>query len=502
MPSARLLVVGLDAADESLIREYAAAGDLPVISRLLETSATGETVAPAGLYVGAVWPSIYTGVSPASHGRYCFRQIVPGTYDTRRITTADVAVEPFWSGLSRAGRKVAVVDVPKSPLTPGVNGLQVVDWGTHDPDHDGIRTSPERLAGDLTARYGSDSVGNCNAFRHTADEYRDFEQQLCDRLERKTAMVSELLTLKPWDLFMVGFSEAHCVGHQCWHLRDESHPRYDENLSRLSGDVIRNVYRALDVAVGRVLDQAGPGTPAIVFSSHGLAPHYDANFMLEDMLLALESQKSVATTARVGHARRLWRAVPRWMRSPVSGLSGKARDRLALHPLAHRTAFQIPNNDAWGGIRINLAGREPNGRVSAGAEFDAVSERIADQLQAFVNCDTGKPVVSQIIRRSDFFSGPMEEHLPDLMVEWSREGPVSSVYSPSTGIVQGVYRKCRTGDHRPAGWYALSNMGLEAGPQPGPAAVMDYATTVSEYLGVSQPHLEGRSLIDLRRLAA
>ncbi len=41
MPSSRLLVIGLDAADKDLIEEWAAIGDLPNFRKLLGTSVWG-----------------------------------------------------------------------------------------------------------------------------------------------------------------------------------------------------------------------------------------------------------------------------------------------------------------------------------------------------------------------------------------------------------------------------------------------------------------------------
>ena len=127
----------------------------------------GPTENPPGLFVGAVWPSFFTATSPARHGRYCYEQIVQGTHYVRRFSPSDLKRLPFWTCLGEAGRRVAVVDVPKSPLTRHLNGVQVVDWGTHDPE-DTFQTWPVALAAELTARFGSDPVGDCNRISRRA----------------------------------------------------------------------------------------------------------------------------------------------------------------------------------------------------------------------------------------------------------------------------------------------------------------------------------------------
>ena len=57
-----------------------------------------------------------------------------------------VGCAPFWSHLSRAGRRVAILDVPLTRIDPSINGLQVVEWGGHDSVY-GFQTWPPGVAG-------------------------------------------------------------------------------------------------------------------------------------------------------------------------------------------------------------------------------------------------------------------------------------------------------------------------------------------------------------------
>jgi predicted AlkP superfamily phosphohydrolase/phosphomutase len=103
MPT-RVLLIALDAADADLIKGWAASGYLPTFKRLDETALRGTVENPFGLFVGALWPSFATGVSPTRHGRYCFTQLVPGTYRTRATNCEEIQGTTFWASLSRAGR--------------------------------------------------------------------------------------------------------------------------------------------------------------------------------------------------------------------------------------------------------------------------------------------------------------------------------------------------------------------------------------------------------------
>jgi predicted AlkP superfamily phosphohydrolase/phosphomutase len=64
----RILLLEIDAGDRKLMLDWAAAGILPNLRSLLAKGLVGQTTTPPGLYVGATWPSFFTGVSPARHG--------------------------------------------------------------------------------------------------------------------------------------------------------------------------------------------------------------------------------------------------------------------------------------------------------------------------------------------------------------------------------------------------------------------------------------------------
>ena len=496
MPT-RLLVLGADALDKDLVLRWAQDGTLPAFRRLLGEGARGVTETPPGLYVGAVWPSFWTATSPARHARYCFEQLVPGSYDTARIHPADTRAPAFWKALSAAGRRVAVLDVPKTYVEPGLNGVQLVDWGTHDPDYEGPLTWPPDFREEVIARYGRDQVGNCN--RHgKSGAYAELREQLRARVATRTRLVRDVIARESWDCVIAVFSESHCAGHQCWHLHDPAHARHDAALAREVGDPIRDVYIAIDAAVGEILGGLDPATDVVVFGSHGMRSHYDATFLLDDMLRRIENPRAPARTAtgRKPLAKRIWKRTPAPLRRVLSPFKEPAKAKLGLEGRAARRWFAVPNNDACGAIRLNLVGREPNGRVRP-EEIDATIARIERDLLEFVNVDTGEPIVRRVLRTDALYHGPHMAHLPDLMVEWNRDAPVSRVRSARAGEVEGRYRKCRTGDHSPFGFFCVRGPGVVAGEVARSVSVMDFGPTIASRLGVTLGEVDGRSFADL-----
>jgi len=506
-PAPKLLVIALDAADGDLILGWADDGHLPNLQRARQRGLLGRTRNPPGLYVGALWPSFFTGMSPSRHGRYCYEQILPASYERRPFLPTHLKAPPFWEALSRAGRRVAVVDVPKSPLTPGINGIQLCDWGTHDPAHGaGFETEPAELAREVVARYGEDPVGSCDRIGQTDQALTGFRNGLINRIATRAKLCGELLERENWDLFLTVFTESHCVGHRLWHVHDPAHPGHDPAFASSLGDPVRDVYTAIDTAIGSLLERAGPDTTVLLLASHGMGPHWSEP-ALDRILLRWEDWKPGRLHRRSARwAGRIWDGAPAWATSRLSGPVSSLRRDMALrrgHPkiplrrsllmplLSDRKVFAVPNNDIFGAIQLNVVGREPRGRVRPGAESDALFQQLRRDLLELVNVETGTPVIRDLVRTADLYPGEDVRSLPDVLVEWDRSVPLTRCRSEKLGKFRSPHAGVRTGDHKPGGLFFAFGPGIEPGELSATSSIMDFAATAGALLGVPLPDIDG-----------
>lgn len=483
----KLLVLCMDAGDSKLILEWARKGSLPTFRSLLERGAWGHTSSPAGLFVGAIWPSFWTGVSPARHGRYCYNQIVPGEYTLEALPPSKIRGRAFWDQLAEQGRRVAVIDVPKTVPSTRPDVVQVVDWGTHDPEH-GFGTCPPALAADIASRFGRHPIRGCDAPRRNTAQLAALRDGLLRGVALKADLSSHYLAQGGWDLFLTVFPESHCAGHQFWHVHDPSHPRHDAESAAALGDPIEDVYAAIDAGVGRLLAEAGEDTRTLVLASHGMGPHYDATFLLDDMLRARETGRVAPGVRRTASLLdRGWTLLPEPARKLLRPMRGRVKQRLGEAipnaDLAARRCYATPNNDVYGGIRINLVGREPSGRVRPGADLDWFCEELTRDLGTFVNTETGRPLVRRVLRTAEQYRGEPTDHLPDLLVEWNREAPIRLAESPTFGQVGEEYQGNRTGDHTQGG--LVIGVGPGVGPThlEVPLPITRLAPTIAALLG-------------------
>jgi predicted AlkP superfamily phosphohydrolase/phosphomutase len=509
----------LDAASPKLLREWAHDGTLPNLRHLMERGLTGDIRGLDGFFIGSTWPSFYTGVNPGRHGFHYQTQLVSGTYRMRRVADSEpTKIRPFWRKLSDAGLRVAILDVPLSKLDPSINGLQVVEWGVHD-DLYGFGAVPKSVESHILEKYGKHQVGGtCDATRRSPADYDEFTDRLIQSIKTKSRLTSEFLAREPWDFVIQVFSESHCVGHQCWHLHDSSHPAFDSVSACHAGDPIKRVYHALDTAVGELAAAVQDAT-LIVMSAHGMTHWYGATFLLRDILFALGVTVPLHGTAADDDssgsfsnlARRAWRSLPGQARQLMAPL----RDRLqrptpAPEPTltrgieaAQSKCFPISNGLGTGGIRLNIVGREPDGVLHAGHDVDAFIARLTEDLLALTDAQTGQPLVDRVVRAEEFCRGPALETLPDLVIEWSRKRPVGSTKiangegalvrarHPRLGVIEGLNGYGRTGEHEPGGFLVSAGPGISAGALTNSVSVLDFAPTICRLLGCSYEDGDG-----------
>jgi predicted AlkP superfamily phosphohydrolase/phosphomutase len=429
----RLIVLGLDAADPALLHSWSGQGYLPTFAALFSQGKAISIANDPGLYVGCVWPSFSTGSSPASHGRYCWRQHRAGTYDDEFFQIDQITGVPIWDHIDRAGHSVCVIDVPKSAPGPGFRGRFVKDWGTHDPSTGGFRIFGWMDSKDFTARYGRDDVGRCDAIERTEAGYRQFRDRLTARALSRARMLTDVLSEQRHDVVMAVFSEAHCAGHQCWHIHDEAHARHSAPLRRALGDPLLDTYRALDEAFRQILLRTTADDTVLVLASHGMGPHYSGVEALNSIALTLEHEGSPGD-----HADELPARIPHLL-SPDS-----ADFRRQLK------AFPVPNNGAFAAFRLNILGREPAGKLRPG-EVDAFLRKLEAALLELRNADSGEPIFRCAVRVRDTYTGSRLHQLPDLLLEWNRASSIRRISTARSVISNSDGANPRTGDHKSDG---------------------------------------------------
>jgi len=510
MKLCELLVVGFDALDQELAQTWAAEGHLPTFKMLMERSDWGLVENQLGLEAGSAWPTFYRGVSVGRHGQLDgTRQFDPGSYEIVRAGPEYAAHKLIWQKLSEDGKRVGIIDAPYTYLSTNLNGIEIHDWGNHAGADGGdlqLKTWPSSLAQEVTERFGVEPLKGrlCDEFKpRTLAEIRAFRDRLIQRIETKVGMIRHFLNQGRWDLFLGTFSEAHCAGHHLWHIHDKTRPDHDPEIAEVLGNPLRDIYIRLDQALGEVLADVDPDeTTVLVYCSHGMGPSISGTRLLDRILVKLEGgepkDKSKGTE---GFLRKGWRSLPYGVQKglkPLHGALWRSMVKTAFEGRREsRKYFEIYANDSTGGVRINLIGREPNGMVEPGPEYDAVLDALAKDLMEITNLETGEPLVKNVIKAKDVHSGESLDKLPDLLVNWNKEAgsaQVRRVFSPKIGTMVHDGPPPRTGDHKPQGVFFSYGPTVRPNHRNKPVSVLDFAPSIAQFLGSSHETFEGESI--------
>jgi predicted AlkP superfamily phosphohydrolase/phosphomutase len=486
----RTVLFGLDSVDLRLLQNWTAQGHLPFFSKLLAECPLVRLTALSRVLQGAIWPSMMTGLSPGHHGHSSFGQLRLGTYNIEQERADLISGQRFYVPLGEHGVRCAVVDVPTDLPHANFNGVQVVDWGSEFQYWD-FETRPAELRDEIERRFGKHLFTDYGKTGESLEAQRKLRDDLFAATRLKAAFTRELLSRDDLDLILVVFGEPHKAGHFFWKYMDSSHPDHVPTEPALR-DALLHQYELLDAELETLAGLLTPEDNLIVFTDHGMQANYRAEHMVEELLLRLGLSKtkrqarlagagatSSTTAERIG--RRLRRALHNCVRA-VAPPAAVARIRERFGSSAwvdwdNTRAFALPT-DRNTYLRVNLQGREPQGCVAPGAEYEALLTYIETEFRALVNGETGRPAVEEVFHVQQLYPGPRAAELPDVAILWSSESPINVLESPAIGRLERRIVEQRSGNHRPEGFMLARGPAFRTGPADIQGDCLQFAPTL------------------------
>jgi predicted AlkP superfamily phosphohydrolase/phosphomutase len=147
-------------------------------------------------------------------------------------------------------------------------------------------------------------------------------------------------------------------------------------------------------------------------------------------------------------------------------------------------------------IYVNLAGRDPEGAVNPGPEYENFLEQLTAGLLALVDPATGESVIEQVLRKEEVLSGDQLHDAPDLFVfTRDREYEIVDLYDDSPLVLNSP---SRSGQHRSNGILMAAGHGIDRGADLQGASIMDLLPTILYALDLPVPDdVDGRALVDI-----
>jgi len=447
----KTLIIGIDGATFDIILPMIKAGQLPNIDKLVKNGVYGNLKSVFPPVTFPAWTSFKTGKNPAKHGVFDFVKGIPYTQEqVCDISLGDVREKSFWKILSDYGCKVGIINVPTTYPPEKVNGVFISGFGTPSLDNEFVYPPELKqiLLNDL--KYELDIIE-----RRIDGKEDEFIKKLTNMTEKLTNTVSYLLKNYDFDFFMVNFMAADQTQHFFFGYRDPRHPLYKPDKARY-GDAIEDIYTLIDKQIGTILSKITDDTNILLVSDHGFGPLLKIVYLNEWL-----KNEGYLKLKREGHLLPKIKNIPQKI---AIKLSSKITSNLAKY-LPKSMKEKANNYISWtkdidwsetkaysgghpGKIFINLKGREKEGVVIPGEEYEAVINDLKKKLSEWKSPESGEKIVDRIYRKEEIYKGRYFDIAPDLMVIMR-----DMAYLNCTGFAKGkiFYPPSQGGDHRLSG---------------------------------------------------
>lgn len=446
-----------------------------------------------------------TGLNPGKHGIFQWRTYDPTKYtnlDERVITAAPLAGRTFWDFLGNAGYRVGVITVPVTYPTWPVNGYMISGYPC--PDARRNYTHPPQWADSLKQSY------NLSADHYLKAPDEEILGVGLEMLRRRTDLALTLVSKGKIDVCVLVLGAIDRAQHDFFKYRD---PRFEAHRTATPRfrDAINRHYEVADEQVRRLLEAVAPDGIALVISDHGGGPHPPRFFHPNAWLRAHGwlvaagggSLSSASVVKRGIQAVRGWlpfedrlrRVLPKAIVNGVRSYTLNIADVDWPRTAAYRFPMYYPAE----GIEINLKGRQPQGSVDPGAEYEDLVTQIMEALRGVRDPRTDEAIIREVYRKEDIYDGPFMDIAPDIIFvcQQSHRTGVGLTCEFTTPVHLEALRK-DNGVHTMDGIFFAYGRDIRRGNEIAGARLLDIAPTVLHLAGLPVPgQMDGRVLTEI-----
>lgn len=463
----RLLVIGLDGLTFDVVNPLIEMGHLPNVARLMGEGSKSPLLSTVPTLSPVAWSSFITGQSPGDHGVYAWG-IKTSDYRISLINANYLQDQSIWSTLHQAGKRIGVIGLPMSypphpypsfmvggPLSPGVHSSF---------------TFPDSLYQELKKNVG-EYIIDLDKKQLLAEGEEGIVAALSRMVRVRGEATLYLLQEYPWDVLTAVFVATDRLQHCLWH-----HFSFAQPFTGIQRSIV-GFYDLIDEYIGRLIDVTPDPKTVVLLSDHGFGPgkrkiSLNGWLLREGYLRRGESvqgkrmrQQVLAAANRVGLTRT---QIKEWLgRVGLLDILGSRLDEVSTY----ETAFDWQRSIAFAGgqgIFLNVRGREREGIVPPGRDYERMRKEIAEKLLALQDPETGERAFEQVRYREELYDGRRVGMAPDV-VPLPREGYEvrAQFYEKSSRrIREGVFDtpgEWGRGMHRPEGILVASGDQIEQG---------------------------------------
>jgi predicted AlkP superfamily phosphohydrolase/phosphomutase len=421
--------------DPDLVERWMKEGKLPTFATLAADGGLHRLQTTHGAQSATAWASFATGVNPGKHSVFDLLVRDAKTYVPRLAIARPSATHGGTPFWVTAGEAGVRSSILPVPLTFPLDDVPNGEW-------------------------------------HEAAFMEEIDRTFTERAET----ILKLAAATDWDLLVGVVDTTDRVQHMMWRLIDPVHPMYDAELARLHGTAIEQTYRRADTFVSELLRHLEADTTVLIVSDHGFHPfRWSVNlnsWLVERGYMTLQGPMPRRKTFDDLVGGRFWENID-WTKTRAYAMG-------------------------LGQVFVNLKGREGQGIVSEGEEYDQLLDSLIIDLMNFLDPRTQNRVVASVHKRAEIYNGPYADDAADLLIglesgyriSWQTVlgGTPSEVIEPNMTKWSGDHGSL---DFRNTEGVLITNRRLPAQAM----HIVDIAPSVLKHFALAiPPNLDGKSL--------
>jgi len=428
-----VFIIGIDGGTWDLIDPLISKGKLPHLSKLVKNGVRGPLRSTLLPITPVAWTTFATGKNPDKHGIFDFSHRKEGTYEPVPYSSSDRQGDTLWQILSRAGKKVGVLNMPSTYPVEKVNGFLVSGFPT--PEEMGDFTYPSKLLQELRREFGPEFRFQP---RVNAQNEHPFLEEMKVVSEYVFKATDYLMKKYPWDFLVTVFVGPDALGHVFYKYMDPNHPSYIKNGPDKFKNAVIESYMKIDEYISKLLKNVDKDTTIMFMSDHGFGPLYYGvsinNWLMDNGFLKLRT--NYGTRFRYWMFNRgvnynnLFKLI-KTLRLSKQAFKAAYSKRSRWVDLVNKL-FLTDKDIDWsrtsaycmgnmGQLFINLKGREPEGIIDHEGDYNKIVDRFITKLKKLKDPGTGQVIFDEVYNKTEVYpNSSIKDNTPDVIFNDSK----------------------------------------------------------------------------------
>lgn len=490
-----ILIIGIDGGTWTVLKPAMDGGYMPYLKSCVESGSSGILQSTMPAKTPAAWGSFQTGVNPGKNGVFDFH-----FWDKKnkkiKYVSSDSLQTTIWQYASMGGKRIGVINLPMTYPPKKINGCVIT--GMLTPSIKSDFTYPLTLKKQLLKAVPDYHIFNLKNAKAGAphENFERFVQYMVTVIENRVKAARFLLQNNSFDIFMLHFQATDVIQHALWCFLDRTHSLYNSDKRDYIFDIF---YRSLDKNIRHICElfekSHGRDYTTLIVSDHGFETH-NKRFNIGNWL---QQHGFLKLNPRASHLK------------PLKRLTKKIRvGNFLKYFFAEETINKIDKSLKWTPACFDWQNTKSFSFGASGEGYILLLEENAEQrektaseiiqgLKAIRDPETNAPVIKEIYRKEDIYSGEYMDRMPDIVIESTSGYTFTGAHIPNQGLYHKVCLESdfHMGKHHKDGIIIASGKHIQT-QQSIFAQLIDITPTLLYYLQLPiNSHIDGRVIMEL-----